>query len=140
MKVRNTLLVVLCIAATIGVILLVTYGYSTGLIPGMLYRHTGGGGWLYSTLYHGVRNGSTKEQVERLLGPGQEASANVHEAVMKFAGSNASAYPDGYEEGDELLGFRLPGGELYLQFRRGVLVNFNPDEFEKYEEAKVVGL
>ena len=128
---------------TIAAIVLFAYVCETGRFSAIVYRYTGSGKWLYSTLYHGVQNGDTIEQVENLLGPGKKANAELngrlYSVTKKFAAKNPSGYPDGCEENDEFLGFRLLGGELYLQFRNGVLINFDPAEFEKYEEVQIIG-
>jgi hypothetical protein len=137
-KRRSAILLVLVgVVATIGVIILVTYSCQTGWFSAAVYRYTGSGKWLYSALYHGVQNGDTVKEVERLLGPGKEADSRVRNAVKKLT----QRYPnlDGYEESDVVLGFRLPSGELYLQFRDGVLINFDPEDFRKYEEPQIVG-
>ncbi|MBL7153808.1 MAG: hypothetical protein ISS79_08825 [Phycisphaerae bacterium] len=140
MKRRSIILLVAAgVALTIAVILLLAYVCMTGRFSAVVYRYTGSGKWLYSTLYHGVKNGDTIEQVERLLGPGKETGSRLHSAVKKFAARNPSGWPDGCEENDKFLGFRLPGGHLNLQFRNGVLINFDPDEFQKYEELQIIG-
>ncbi len=135
MKRRSVILSVLVgVVATIGAIILVTYSCETGWFSAAVYRYTGSGKWLYSALYHGVQNGDTVEEVERLLGPGQEGDSRVRSALEKFAQRNVAGYPDGYEDSDQILGFRMGGNqELYLQFRNGLLINFDPEEFRKYE-------
>ena len=135
---RVLLLVLLGTLATIGAVLLFAYVAMTGRFSAMLYRYTGSGKWLYSALYHGVEDGDSVEDVERLLGPGKEGGEKVRRAIKKIAGQNPGSA--GYEASDRVLGFRLPGGELYLQFRDGVLINFDPGDFEKYEEVQVIGL
>ena len=138
MKRRSIVLLMLVgVVVTIGVIVLVTYSCETGWFSAAVYRYTGSGKWLYSALYHGMQNGDTVEEVERLLGPGKEADSRVRNAVKKL--TQRYLNPDGYEESDVILGFRLGGGQLYLQFRDGVLINFDPEEFRKYEEPQIVG-
>jgi len=122
---------------TIAGVVLLAYVCMTGRFSAVVYRYTGSGKWLYSTLYHGVQNGDTIEQVERLLGPGKEAGAKIRKALKKFA--QRYPQPDGYEDSDQILGFPLSGGELYLQFRNGVLINFDPTEFDKYAEPQIIG-
>ena len=134
---RVILLVALGMVATIGAVLLFAYVAMTGRFSGMIYRYTGSGKWLYSALYHGVENGHSVEDVERLLGPGKEGGQKVRRAVKKIASQNPGSA--GYEDSDRVLGFGLPGGEMYLQFRDGVLINFDPGDFEKYEEIRVIG-
>ena len=121
---RVILLVVLGMAVTIGAVLLFAYVAMTGRFSGMIYRYTGSGKWLYSALYHGVEDGDSVEDVEGLLGPGKEGGQKVRGAMKKMAGQNPGSA--GYEASDRVLGFGLPGGELYLQFREGVLINFDP--------------
>ena len=134
MKRRSIVLLMLVgVVVTIGVIVLVTYSCQTGRFSAAVYRYTRSGKWLYSALYHGMQKGDTVEEVERLLGSGQEGDSRVRSALKKFAQRNVAGYPDGYEERDVILGFRLPGGELYLQFRNGLLINFDTEEFRKYE-------
>lgn len=123
----------------IAVIVMFAYVYERGRFSAVIYRYTGSGKWLYSTLKNGVKNGDTIEQVENLLGPGQKADAKIYSVSKKFAAINPSGYPEGCEEDDEFLGFRLPGEQLYLQFRNGVLINFDPAEFEEYTEVQMVG-
>lgn len=124
------------VVLTIALIVLSAYICETGRFSAAVYRYTGSGRWLYSALYHGVQNGDTIEQVEKLLGPGKQASDFVRKAVKKLP--QRYQQPDGYEDSDRILGFPLPGGELYLQFRNGVLINFDPAEFEKYTEPQIV--
>jgi len=135
---RVILLAALGMVATIGAVLLFAYVAMTGRFSGMLYRYTGSGKWLYSALYHGVEDGDSVEKVEGLLGAGKEAGQNMRRAVKKLASQNPGSA--GYEDSDRMLGFGLPGGALYLQFRDGVLINFDPGDFEKYEEAQTIGL
>ena len=139
MKRRSIILLVTAgVALTIAVIVLTAYVCERGWFSAAVYRYTGSGKWLYSTLYHGVQNGDTIEQVENLLGQGKETDSRLHSAVKKFAARNPSGWPHGCEENDKFLGFRLPGGHLNLQFRNGVLINFDPDEFQKYEDVKII--
>lgn len=140
MKRRSIILLVLVgVVMTIGAIVLVTYSCQTGWFSAAVYRYTGSGKWLYSALYHGVQNGDTVEEVERLLGPGKEADSRVRNAVKKLAQRNVIGAPDGYEESDVVLGFRLGGGKLYLQFRNAILINFDAEDFRKYEEPQIMG-
>lgn len=140
-KSRQTIIWLACgVALVLAVVILFAYACTTGQLSGMLYRYTHGGKWLYSALYHGLRNGDTREQVEDLLGPGRKTdSAKIVEVTKKIAGSNPAGYPHGVEDTDTFLGFLLPGGELFLQFRDGVLINFDPDDFAKYESVRTIG-
>jgi len=131
------LLILIGVVVTIAFIVISAYVCETGWFSAAVYRYTGSGRWLYSALYHGVQNGNTIEQVEKLLGPGKQASDNVRKAVKKLAQRHQQS--DGYEESDQVLGFPLPGGQLYLQFRNGVLINFEPTDFQKYSQPQIIG-
>ncbi len=110
------------------------YLCSTGRFSGYLYRHTGSGKWLYSALYHGVRNGDSTRHVEELLGPGKSGhTEKLVEVSRKMARMNPAGWPRGVQDEDVFLGFALPGGTLHLQFRRGRLINFDPGDFAEYE-------
>jgi len=133
------LLMLVGVVLTIAVIVLSAYICETGRFSAAVYRYTGSGKWLYSTLYHGVQNGDTIEQVEQLLGPGKKGGAKLLNSFKRLAEKYPESCPDGYKEADEAVGFPLPGSELYLQFRNGVLINFDPTDFEKYEEPQIIG-
>jgi hypothetical protein len=135
LKKRRTAIWFVCgVALALVVILLFAYTCTKGQFSAFLYRRTHSGRWLYSTLYHGVKSGDTLEQIERLLGPGKEVDSERQlRASRKFAQMNPGAHPDGYRDDDAFLGFPLSGGKIILQFRDGILVNFDPNEFTKYE-------
>lgn len=133
------LLVVAGVALTIAVIVLFAYICERGWFSAAVYRYTGSGKWLYSTLYHGVQNGDNIEQVERLLGPGEKGEAKLLSSFKRYAEKYPETSPDGWQDDDEAVGFPLPNGKLYLQFRNGVLINFDPSDFEKYEEPQIIG-
>jgi len=134
-KKRRTAIWLACgVALTLVVIILFAYACTKGRPSALIYRYTHGGRSLYSALYHGARNGDTTEEIENLLGPGRKAdSAKIIGVTKKMIQKNPAGWPDGVEDSDTFLGFTLPGGELFLQFRDGALINFNPDDFAKYE-------
>ena len=135
MKQRTTIWLMLGVVLTLAVILLFSYACTTGQLSALVYRYTHSGKWLYSALYHGVNKGDTIEQVESLLGPGRTAgSARIINVSKKFAQSTPALWPDGVDDGDIFLGFLEHDGELFLQFRDGVLVNFDPNEYSEYDE------
>jgi hypothetical protein len=72
------------VVLTIAAIVLFAYVCETGRFSAIVYRYTGSGKWLYSTLYHGVQNGDTIEQVENLLGPGKKPNENLTRISHSF--------------------------------------------------------
>jgi len=132
---RRTAIWLACgVALTLGIIILFAYACTKGQLSALVYRYTHGGRSLYWTLYHGVRNGDTTEEIENLLGSGRKAdSAKIIRVTKKMAQKYPAGYPHSVEDSDTFLGFLLPGGELFLQFRDGELINFDPNDFAKYE-------
>ncbi len=139
-KQRTAIWLVCGVALTLAVVILFAYACTTGRLSGLLYRYTHSGNCLYSALYHGVRNGDTTEEIENFLGPGRAAdSEKLIKVTKKMAQRNPAGWTHGVEDGDTFLGFPLPNGELFLQFRNGTLINFDPNDFAKCESVSVIG-
>ena len=131
---RRLILTAVGIILALAIILLFSHACSSGRLSGLIYRYTHSGKWLYSALYHGIKNGKTIEQVESFLGPGViDNSEKLRSVSKKFAETNPSSWPEGVRDDDVFMGFSLDGGTLFLQFRGGVLINFNPTDFAEYD-------
>ena len=104
------------------------------------YRMHHDGPSLYAALNASVPPGAAIEQVQELLGPGQEADQKTLEAIRQLAKKNPAAFPDGIEDEDTIISYPVKRmGMLHLQFRSGKLVNHDPDAFAKWEPHCVVG-
>lgn len=100
------------------------------------YRQHHDGKSLYQVLHKQVRSGESLENVQSLLGRGEESSPRTRAAVERFARKHETQYPDGYQESDQLVDYPIEGGWLTLQFRSGQLVNFRPGDFARYEPMR----
>jgi len=139
-KRRVIIWLVVAVAMTLVIIGLFTYICTTGRLAGLMYRYTLDGKWLYSALYHGAENGDSIHEIESLLGRGRMADTKkLLGAIEKIAQQNPSAYPHGCQDTDTFLGFTLSSGELFLQFRNGALINFNRNDFAKYDASTSIG-
>ena len=99
------------------------------------YRSHKDGKSLYAVMYHSVRLGNSLEKVQGLLGTGQnDEGKKALEATKKMAAKNPSAWPDGVRDDDKMIGYPFDdGATLWLQFRKGKLINHNAADFAKYE-------
>lgn len=87
-------------------------------------------------LYTQVKPGDSLSRVQALLGDGTAATnrekfVRVMNAVTN---KNPQAYSDGIEDQDQFIGFTgrgQPEMTVFLQFRNGRLINFQPSDFEK---------
>jgi len=111
------------------------------LNPALRYRWRHDGASLYKVLYNQLKDGDSREEVERLLGLGTPAAnpARLLSANREFARRRPASYPDGAKDGDTFLGHRVGGGSmLYLEFRDGRLVNHIPSDFREYHKAVLI--
>lgn len=93
------------------------------------YRETGNADSLWVVLKT-LRNGDRVEKVEQLLGNGPRNHDPKYRQVcaMVLAADPVNA-PAGFQESDELVGYRGGGMSIFLQFRDGKLVNHNPNDY-----------
>lgn len=76
------------------------------------------------------RNGNRVENVERILGSAPRNNDPKYRAICaKVMAANPVTAPHGFIETDELLAYPAQGMTIFLQFRDGNLVNFNPSDY-----------
>jgi len=82
-------------------------------------------------LKHDVHNGDSVSKVESLPGPAKRNdNPKYRAACVRNAAAHTYENPEGFEDGDELLGYKTSGGlTIHLQPRGGRLVNFNPADY-----------
>ena len=98
--------------------------------PAAHFRKHGDSDSLWAVLKNDIRNGDPITKVEKLLGPGKRnENPKYRAACIQMAATNPDTHPDGFDEGDELLGYRTGTLWIHLQVRDGHLVNFNPDDY-----------
>jgi hypothetical protein len=96
---------------------------------------------LYAVLYSQVKNGCSIDEVHQLLGQEDPSmSERGNSAVKKLAEKTPRNFPDGFQANDHVLAYSTNEGFIvFLQFRNGQLINYNPDEFSKKpNKAEVV--
>ena len=81
-----------------------------------------------------IRPGDSIGQVASILGPGRRDDGSELGYLLKWRDGpryDPSIFgPDGIQEGDLLVSYTAsPNGTYWLQFRGGVLVNFDPKHF-----------
>ena len=82
-----------------------------------------------------VRPGSTIAAIEHFLGDGVDVTEE-HQRALVAAAEKCSrlapeSWPDGVTADDQFIGYQFDPTTSYLQFRDGVLVNFNPRDYDK---------
>jgi len=88
---------------------------------------------LFATLHNEIRAGDSIQRVETLLGKRQISRS--HERLLIMARNKAQLsprkHPSGVRNDDEFVGFCYGNtAAIFLQFREGRLINFDPEGFE----------
>ena len=101
------------------------------------YRRHKDGKSLYAVLYKYVSNGDSLEDVEKLLGEGEQISIETAKRMFpmrqKLASTDPDKFPDGVSESDMLIGYTVgKQHKIVLTFRDGKLVNYVQDKFEEF--------
>jgi hypothetical protein len=79
--------------------------------------------------------------VQELLGSGEPPSEpeRILLAMKKLCLKHPDGCPDGVQEDDIFIGYPIrDGGNLYLQFRDGRLVNHVPEGFREYSPSILI--
>jgi hypothetical protein len=99
---------------------------------------------LYKVLYRQLKRGDSIDKVRKLLGPGDTVSKQEldfkREFRAKLFARSPSSYPDGIQEGDLLLVYPAQISAVDLWFRDGRLINYSPEPYKTYDEAKLKSL
>src|SRR5438128_947362 len=105
------------------------------------YRSSGRSEDLRGALNQEVTDGASIGRVQQLLGPGWEVRDDEQRRlvlVTRQIASRTNTYPAGTQDDDRFVGYpSKDGGTLYLQFRNGKLINFNPDDFARADALRV---
>lgn len=89
---------------------------------------------IFETLHERIENGDSVDDVQRLLGPGEPVSDPSLPA--RIAEAYPDRYPQGVEQGDRFLLYKLRTGLLvYLQFRDRRLVNHVAEDYAQYPSS-----
>ncbi|MHC4130708.1 MAG: hypothetical protein ACYSSP_03655 [Planctomycetota bacterium] len=92
---------------------------------------------LWNILYTLVKPVDSREQIETLLGAGMlqtgERKKRLISANKRLMQKYPEDYPYGIKDTDEFVGYFCYGATLYLQFRDGRLINFNRDDYKRYQ-------
>lgn len=125
---------------SLGYVVMAILVAGAGCSPAAHYCKYHDGKSLYAVLHDSVRTGDSVEKVEGLLGAGQDGQGkNPNEAMKKMAAKNPSGWPDGVKDDDRMIAYPFDGGViLWLQFRNGKLINYNPADFTKYQPINSV--
>jgi hypothetical protein len=82
-----------------------------------------------------VRPGCTMAEIQQSLGDGvvvtEKGRLRLVAVFEEAAKRSPEFYPDGAKPHDQFVGYKFGLNTFYLQFRDGVLVNFNPREYDK---------
>ena len=82
-----------------------------------------------------VRPGCTMAEIQQSLGDGvvvtEKGRVRLVAVFEEVARRSPEFYPDGAKPHDQFVGYKFGLDTFYLQFRDGVLVNFNPREYDK---------
>jgi len=82
-----------------------------------------------------VRPGCTIAAIEHFLGDGVVVTEKHQRALVAAAEECSRVAPDSWPDGvtadDHFIGYTFGPTTSYLQFRDGVLVNFNPRDYDK---------
>jgi len=82
-----------------------------------------------------LKPGLSYQKVTSMLGPGEPVTGDNGERELREAPDIPRLYPDGLLPSDTILSY--PVGKLtymHLYFRDGVLINFDPKQYQKPEE------
>lgn len=86
----------------------------------------------FQTLHKDIKNGDSLDRVQALLGPGTPPTdmPRVIAAARKAADRTPARFMQGVGDNDQFLGWRYGKRSLgYLQFRDGLLINFDPKAY-----------
>lgn len=82
-----------------------------------------------------VRPGCTMAEIQQSLGDGVVVTEKDRLRLVAVFEEAAKRYPESFPDGakpsDQFVGYRFGLNTDWLQFRDGVLVNFNPREYDK---------
>lgn len=82
-----------------------------------------------------VSPGTQMEQVQQLLGAGNKLTGEeldrIRRATVNFGRQWPDAYPDGTDDDDQFFEYEVGSYRTHLQFRAGVLINFDPADYSK---------
>ncbi len=112
----------------------------TGCNKARHYREYHDGDSLFAVLHSKIKAADGLERVESLLGKGSPPKSQVKlvKVLQKMAQVRPQGYPDGIKEDDQFVGFDGPNGStIYLQFRDGKLINFDPKEFSRPPDVRM---
>jgi len=135
------------------VLLLLLIGVlSTLYYPFIIYRVSPSSESLHRALHQGIRNGDSYGKVTRLLGEGEgeESGESKLENLAKLETANTRPYTsapgqfsDGIQKDDVFVLYPFEGNTVVeLQFRTGVLINFDPSAYSpaSYAQMKNAGV
>ncbi len=88
---------------------------------------------LYAVLYSQIINGCSVDEVQQLLGQDNPSmSERGSSAIRKLAERSPNNFPDGFQVDDHVIAYTTNEDFIvFLQFRNGQLINYNPGEFSK---------
>lgn len=119
-------IVVICLAAGVGYLRL----------PQTRYRMYQDYASFYVVAQKKLKPGMTQREVTAMLGSGEVVTGANRERELMQAPDIPRLYPDGLLPSDTIVSY--PIGKLeyvHLYFRDGVLINFDPNNYHKPEEA-----
>lgn len=114
--------------------------------PGSHYRRHHDGESLYVLLSRHIKAGDSYSKVSNLLGNSQVSpnTDKFKKAMVEWSQQYPAKYPDGLEDEDVFYDYPIEKKPLFkprrtvvvlsLQFRKGLLVNHMPEDYQEYDE------
>ena len=106
---------------------------TSGCSPAAHYRENHDAKSLCAVLSRQVKRGDTMERIQTLLGVQAVEGEPRQRAARQFVAATQrrpKEYPDGVMGDDVFVGCPTGGAVLFLQFRQGKLINFDPGKFK----------
>jgi len=107
--------------------------------PSQCYHRTHDVRSLFRVLYDEIRSGDSRSKVHALLGSGYP----VWQKLYEYRERNGSAFPDGFQQGDEIFIYPAIGNDgeecsVLLHFRTDKLINYDFERFRVYKKSELI--
>jgi hypothetical protein len=125
-------------------LIVILMAYQNGVLASLRYRMTDSPAAFYGAVHKRLSPGDSMGRFREVLGPGEEVIGQRREKLLSasrhFMVQSPDAYPDGVEEADVFIEYRVGLNTGYqFQFRDGRVINFNPNDYSNYRPVTVLG-